>query len=171
MMISMRIIGVLLLGASILAASDVVRIERMSLDLATEVAKRSVEACRTQGYWVSAVVVDRSANVQVAMRDIYASRFTLQIAEQKANAVIMAGTDSGTFVANRADIRNEINNIDGLIMMRGALPVKSGDVMLGAVGVSGAPGGDLDEACAAKALKSLEERLAFAMMEDEKEEK
>ncbi|MBU1642355.1 heme-binding protein [bacterium] len=170
-MISMRIIGVLLLGASILAASDVVRIERMSLDLATEVAKRSVEACRTQGYWVSAVVVDRSANVQVAMRDTYAPRFTLQIAEQKANAVIMAGTDSGTFVANRADIRNEINNIDGLIMMRGALPVKSGDVMLGAVGVSGAPGGDLDEACAAKALKSLEERLAFAMMEDEKEEK
>ena len=55
-------------------------------------------------------------------------------------------------------------------MMRGALPVKSGDVMLGAVGVSGAPGGDLDAACAAKALKSLEERLAFAMMEEEKEE-
>lgn len=167
---SIRIIGVWLLGVSALAASDVVQIERMSLDLATEVAKRSVEVCRAQGYWVSAVVVDRSANVQVAMRDTYASRFTMQIAEQKANAVIMAGTDSATFVTNRADIRNELNNIDGLIMMRGALPVKSGDVMLGAVGVSGAPGGDLDAACAAKALKSLEERLAFAMMEEEKEE-
>jgi len=165
-----RIAGTLLLGAAALVASDVVKIERMSLDLATEVAKRSVEACRAQGYWVSVVVVDRSANVQVLLRDTYAPRFTAQIAEQKANAVIMAGTDSGTFVANRTDIRNELNNIDGLIMMRGALPVKSGDVMLGAVGVSGAPGGDRDEGCAAKALKSLEERLAFAMMEEEKEE-
>jgi len=165
-----RIAGTLLLGAAALVASDVVKIERMSLDLATEVAKRSVEACRAQGYWVSVVVVDRSANVQALLRDTYAPRFTAQIAEQKANAVIMAGTDSGTFVANRTDIRNELNNIDGLIMMRGALPVKSGDVMLGAVGVSGAPGGDRDEGCAAKALKSLEERLAFAMMEEEKEE-
>ncbi len=163
----MTIAGALLLGYSALLAGDVVKIERMSLELATEVAKRSVEACRAQGYWVSAVVVDRSANVQVVMRDTYASRFTMQIAEQKANAVIMSGTDSSTFVKNRADIRNELNNIDGLIMMSGALAVKSGDVMLGAVGVSGAPGGDLDAACAAKALKALEERLAFSMMEEE----
>ena len=164
-----KIAGILLLGTSLLMAGDVVKIERMSLELATEVAKRSIEACRAQGYWVSAVVVDRSANVQVVMRDTYAPRFTIQIAEQKANSVIMAGTDSATFVTNRADIRNELNNIDGLIMMGGALAVKSGDVMLGAVGVSGAPGGDLDAACAAKALKSLEERLAFAMMEDEEQ--
>lgn len=163
----MTIAGTLLVGFSTLVAGDVVKIERMSLELATEVAKRSVEACRAQGYQVSAVVVDRSANVQVVMRDTYASRFTMQIAEQKANAVIMSGTDSSTFVKNRADIRNELNNIDGLIMMSGALAVKSGDVMLGAVGVSGAPGGDLDAACAAKALKSLEERLAFSMMEEE----
>jgi len=164
-----KIAGILLLGASALMAGDVVKIERMGLELATEVAKRSVEACRAQGYWVSAVVVDRSANVQVALRDTYAPRFTIQIAEQKANSVIMAGTDSATFVASRADIRNELNNIEGLIMMGGALAVKSGDVMLGAVGVSGAPGGDLDAACAAKALKSLEERLAFAMMGEEEE--
>ncbi len=164
-----KIAGILLLGASALMAGDVVKIERMGLELATEVAKRSVEACRAQGYWVSAVVVDRSANVQVVLRDTYAPRFTIQIAEQKANSVIMAGTDSATFVANRADIRNELNNIEGLIMMDGALAVKSGDVMLGSVGVSGAPGGDLDAACAAKALKSLEERLAFAMMEEEEE--
>jgi len=165
----MKMASLLLAGVSAFGAADVVKIERMSLDLATEVAKRSVEACRAQGYWVSAVVVDRSANVQVVLRDTFAARFTMQIAQQKANAVIMSGSDSASFVANRGDIRNEINNIDGLIMMRGGLPVKSGDVMLGAVGVSGAPGGDLDAACAAKALKSLEERLAFSLMEEEEE--
>lgn len=78
----------------------------------------------------------------------------------------MAGTDTSSFVANRSDIRNEINNIDGLIMMEGGLLVKSGDTTLGAVGVSGAPGGKLDAGCAAKALK---ERLVFALMNDDEE--
>jgi uncharacterized protein GlcG (DUF336 family) len=82
----------------------------------------------------------------------------------------MAGTDTASFVASRGDIRNELNNIEGLIMMEGGLPVKSGDTLLGAVGVSGAPGGKLDAACAAKALKSLKERLAFALMDDDEDE-
>jgi len=162
-----RLLGILAASATIASAADVVKIERMDLGLATEVAKRSVEACREQGYWVSAVVVDRSANVQVVMRDTYAARFTMTIAEQKANAAIMAGTDTAAFLANRGDIRNEIDNIDGLIMMEGGLLVTSGDTVLGAVGVSGAPGGKLDAACAAKALQSLKERLAFALMDDE----
>ncbi|MEJ2469291.1 MAG: heme-binding protein [Campylobacterales bacterium] len=164
------VIGTLAAAASFLGAADVVKIERMDLGLAAEIAKRSVEACREQGYWVSAVVVDRSANVQVVMRDTYAARFTMTIAQQKANAVIMAGTDTASFVASRGDIRNELNNIEGLIMMEGGLPVKSGDTLLGAVGVSGAPGGKLDAACAAKALKSLKERLAFALMDDDEDE-
>jgi len=159
--------AVLMAASSLLCGADVVKIERMDLGLASEIAKRSVEACREQGYWVSAVVVDRSANVQVVLRDTYAARFTMEIAERKANAAIMAGTDTSSFVANRGDIRNELNNIDGLIMMEGGLPVKSGDTILGAVGVSGAPGGKLDAACAAKALDSLKERLAFALMDDD----
>lgn len=163
------LLGVLALTPLLLNAADVVRIERMDLGLASEIAKRAVGACREEGYWVSAVVVDRSANIQVVMRDTYAARFTMQIAEEKANAVIMAGTDTTTFVANRSEIRNELNNIDGLIMMEGGLPVKSGDTLIGAVGVSGAPGGRLDAACAAKALASLKERLAFALMEDDEE--
>jgi uncharacterized protein GlcG (DUF336 family) len=150
-----------------LNAADVVRVERMSVELANEVAMQSVKACRAKGYWVSAVVVDKSGNLQVALRDTLASRFTLQIAEEKANAVIMSGIDSGAFVKNRSDIRNELNHIDGIIMMQGGVAVKSGDTLLGAVGVSGAPGGEKDEACAKAALKALEERLAFATMEEE----
>ena len=162
-----RLLGILAASATIASAADVVRVERMDVGLAAEIAKRSMEACREQGYWVSAVVVDRSANVQVVMRDTYAARFTMTIAEQKANTAIMAGTDTAAFLTNRGDIRNEIDNIDGLIMMEGGLLVKSGDTVLGAVGVSGAPGGKLDAACAAKALQSLKERLAFATMDED----
>ncbi|EQB39520.1 hypothetical protein M947_05880 [Sulfurimonas hongkongensis] len=162
-----KIVLILLLSASALFSADVVKIERMSMELATEVAKRSVESCRKKGYWVSAVVVDRSANVQVVLRDTHAARFTMDIAEQKANLVIMSGINSSEFISARSDIRNELNNISGLIMMEGGVAVKSGDILLGAVGVSGAPGGDIDAACANEALKSLNERLAFAAMSDD----
>jgi len=45
----------------------------------------------------------------------------------------------------------------------GALPIRSAGSMIGAVGVSGAPGGDKDKACAAAALQKVEERLEFAL--------
>lgn len=47
--------------------------------------------------------------------------------------------------------------------MEGGLPIRSVGSLIGAVGVSGAPGGEKDAACAAAALKKLEERLEFAM--------
>ena len=164
---TVKIITLLIISVSTLFSSDVVNIPRMSMDLAMEVAKHSVESCRKKGYWTSAVVVDRSANVQVVLRDTHAARFTMDIARQKANLVIMSGTDSSSFVPKRSDIRNELNNIDGLIMMQGGVAIKSGDTILGALGVSGAPGGEIDEACALQALESLKERLAFAAMSDD----
>lgn len=145
-----------------LFASDIVTYKQMSLELATQIAQDSLMTCRDRGYQVSAVVVDRSGNLQVALRDVYASRFTTEIAQRKANAVIMAGTDSGSLRKNREDIRQELNHINGLIVMEGALPIVSNGILLGAVGVSGAPGGDKDAACAAEALKAVEERLVFA---------
>ena len=52
--------------------------------------------------------------------------------------------------------------MDGIIMMQGGLPINAAGSRIGAVGVSGAPGGDIDEACAQKALEQFEDRLEFA---------
>lgn len=161
-----KVVAVLAVLFSTLVAGDVVTYKQMSLELATEAAQLSVEACRKKGYQVSAVVVDRAGNLQVALRDVYASRFTTEIAQRKANAVILSGIDSGTFRKNREDIRQELNHIDGLIVMEGGLPITSGGSLLGAIGVSGAPGGNLDADCAKSALKALEERLIFAGEEE-----
>ena len=140
---------------------DVITVKKMSMELAAEVATKSVTVCREQGYQVSAVVVDRSGNTQVAMRDVHASRFTLQIAEEKANAVILGGVSSGEIRKNREDIRQELNHVDGLLIMQGGLPIRAAGSIIGAVGVSGAPGGDKDEVCAQKALDTVQERLDF----------
>lgn len=152
----------LLVSTSVFAA-DVVTDKSIGMELSRDIASATIEACRKQGYHVSAVVVDRHGLMRAALRDDMASRFTLEIAERKANMTVMAWSDSGQFKKAREDIRQELNHVDGLIVMEGGIRIVSGGFNLGAVGVSGAPGGDKDADCAKKALQSLDERIQFAI--------
>lgn len=152
----------LLLASLPATAVDVLPVKQIGLEMARDIAMASVEACRKEGYNVSAVVLDRAGNVQVALRDTLAARHTLEIAERKAGMTIMSGIDSGAFRAARSAIRPELNHMSGLIVMDGALPIRAAGSLIGAIGVSGAPGGEKDADCAAAALKKLEERLEFA---------
>jgi uncharacterized protein GlcG (DUF336 family) len=133
----------------------------MTLPLAAEIARAAVAACAESGYQVSAVVVDRSGAPQVVMRDVYASRFTIDIAARKANAVVLSGVSSAEFRNNRADIVAEMNEIDGILVLDGALPIRAAGTLLGAVGVSGSPGGDKDEVCAQAGIDQVQDRLDF----------
>lgn len=146
-------------------ANDVVTEKSIGMELARDIADEAINACRQDGYHISAVVVDRFALVRAALRDDNASRFTLDIAERKANMTVMAWTNSGDFKNAREDIRQELNHIPGLIVMEGGIKIVSGGFNIGAIGVSGAPGGDKDAACAEKALKKLASRIAFAFDE------
>ncbi|MFA5626406.1 MAG: heme-binding protein [Thiohalomonadaceae bacterium] len=143
-------------------AADILTERNIGMDLAVEIATNTVRICREQGYQTSAVVVDRYGLVRAALRDDLAARFTLQIAEEKANMVVMSGVSSGEFRKSREDIRPELNHINGIIVMEGGLPILAAGSRIGAIGVSGAPGGQLDAACAAKAMEALTERLEFA---------
>ena len=133
------------------------------MELARDISSEAISACRADGYHVSAVVVDRHGLMRAALRDDLAARFTLEIAERKANMTVMAWTESGQFRSAREDIRQELNHMDGLIVMKGGVRIVSGGFDLGAVGVSGAPGGEKDAACAQKALEKLNERIEFAI--------
>lgn len=142
-------------------AGDVVDTRLMTLDLASEIASAAIQECRQKGFQTSVVVVDRGGIVQVVMRDVYASRFNTELSERKANAAVLSGIDTSAFYNNRADIRMEMNEIDGILVLDGAVPIRAGGILLGAVGVSGAAGGDIDEDCAAAAVDSVQERLDF----------
>ena len=143
-------------------ANDVLSVKHISLELATDIARGAVRQCRKSGYVVSAVVVDRSGSVQVVLRDTLAPRFTVEIAQKKANAVVLSGVASSEFRKNRADIRAEMNQVEGILVLDGGVPIRAAGALLGAVGVSGAPGGDKDEACAVAAVAAVQERLEFA---------
>jgi uncharacterized protein GlcG (DUF336 family) len=155
-------VGALFL-ANLACAADVVSIPSIGLELARDLAQAAVDDCRARGYLVTAVVVNRAGDVQVVLRDTLAARYGVQIAGEKAQAVILAGgVPSSEFRARRKDIRMEMDHVDGVLMLEGGLPVRSAGVLIGALGVSGAPGGDRDELCAQAALDKLQERLDFA---------
>lgn len=143
-------------------AADVLRGKLMTLDLARDIASHTLEACRKQGYQTAVVVVDRAAVTQVVLRDVYVAGAAVEIATRKANAVILSGVSSSDFRKNRGDIHAELNEIPSILLLAGGLPIRAGGSLIGAVGVSGAPGGDKDEACATAGIKIVQERLDFA---------
>lgn len=154
--------GLVLAAATMpVVAKDVIEVRRMTLELAREVAAEAVTACRDKGYQVTAVVVDRAGDIQTTFRDTMAPRFTRPIAADKARAVILSGIPSGEFRRNRQDIRAEMNHVDGVLVLDGAVPIEAAGSLLGAVGVSGAPGGDKDAECARAGLEAVQGRLDF----------
>jgi len=151
-----------LLAGAPLQAEDVVPVRLMGLDLARDIAQGAIDACRKDGYQVSVVVVDRAGRVQVVMRDVFSNEQFTSLAQGKAQAVVMSGGSSGALRENRADMINELNLLPEVFVLRGGLPIQVVGSSIGAVGVSGAPGGDKDEACAQRGIDVVQERLDFA---------
>ena len=144
------------------AEGEIIKVRIMSSDLAATIAQGAVHTCREKGYQASAVVLDRAGNMIAAQRDTLASRHTLEIAERKAGLVVMSGTDSGDMRKNREDIRPELNQMQGIIVMDGGVQIRVAGSLVGAVGVSGAPGGDIDAECARGGIDKVRDILDFA---------
>ena len=142
-------------------AEDVLESRMMSMELARDMASRAVETCRAQGFQVSVVVVDRAGVVQTLLRDPLATRFNTELALKKANAVILSGTSGTEFLANRPDFTDKANLMDDVLALQGGVPIRAAGSLLGAIGVSGARGGDIDEQCANAALEAVVDRLEF----------
>jgi len=143
-------------------AVDVMSSKMMTLDLARDIANHVLQECRKKGYNTAVVVVDRASDPQVVLRDVYVSRYAIELATRKANAVILSGVDTENLIKNRSDIRAELNELPGILLLPGGLPIRAGGSLIGAVGVSGAPGGERDVACAAAGIKLIQDRLDFA---------
>jgi uncharacterized protein GlcG (DUF336 family) len=96
------------------------------------------------------------------MRDVFSNQQFTSLAEGKAQAAIMSGGSSAALRENLPDMVNELNLLPGVLVLRGGLPIQVAGSTIGAVGVSGAPGGDKDEACAQHGIDLVQERLDFA---------
>ena len=144
------------------AAGQSVRTEKnISLALATEIAMAAVADCVAKNYTVTATVVDRAGQIKAVQRADNAGPSTLDSARYKAYtaSTFRAPTSAIMDNAQKNPGAQHLWQIDGIILLAGGLPIKSGAETIGGVGVGGAPAGSLDEQCAQAGLDKAKDKL------------
>lgn len=161
-----NILKISALALSLIAAAganaQAVRTEKnMSLELANQLASASVAACAANGYAVTATVVDRAGTVRAVQRADNAGPHTLAASLQKAFTSASAKNTTLAMQEGSQKMPAAANlvYIPGYLLLGGGVPVKVGNEVIGAVGVGGAPGGNLDEQCAVAAIDKVKDQL------------
>jgi uncharacterized protein GlcG (DUF336 family) len=137
-------------NAQILSHKDI------SLAMATTMALAAIESCKGQGYNVSVHVLGREGEVIVGLRNDLAGPATMENSMKKAYTARTFRIPSGKFAENvKGNPTAGALFLTNIVAAQGALPIVIGDDTIGAIGVSGAPGGDKDEACAKAAIDKV----------------
>jgi uncharacterized protein GlcG (DUF336 family) len=131
----------------------------LTLDVAQTIAQEAMAKCRADGYKVTVLVVDGLNATKAMLRDDGATASTTEAAKMKATAAMLYNRPSGPARPLPPGTTAPPATIPGTINAQGAVPIKVGDATIGAVAVSGAPGGDKDAACANAALAKVADKL------------
>lgn len=145
------------------AQESLVTYKSLAPAIALDAAQAALADCRQRGYQVAVAVVDRSGVIQVVLRDRYAGPHTAATASGKAwTAATFRSITSSLFAISQPGMMQAgIRNLPGAVIIGGGLVVESGGSLVGAIGVSGAPGGDADEACAKAGIEAIQGKLDF----------
>jgi len=156
---------VLFISGSVIAEDVKVLSTSRSLtpEMALKVSKAALESCRKAGYQVSVSVVDSAGVLQVVLRDQLAGFSTPDGAIRKARTAINFRTSTSSLAESIASNpeAGEIRNLPGILVLAGGVVIRAGGSMVGAIGVAGAPGGELDEKCAKAGIDVIQETLDF----------
>ena len=135
-----------------------VKIKRLSLDAALRIGKAAIEKCRQEGVQVTVTVVDRGGHAQVVLRDTLAMDIATPISKKKAYTA-MAFNAPTSQLLDRFPGTYGVPKLDELIISAGGVPINIGGNIMGGIGVSGAPSGMTDEACAQAGLAAIRDDL------------
>jgi uncharacterized protein GlcG (DUF336 family) len=135
----------------------------LTVEAALKAAQAALKKCRDSGWQAAVVVVDRSGIVQVLLRDRYAGPHTPRTAGGKAwTAVSFRSNTSALVDLTQPDkAQSGVRYLPHVVVLGGGVIIEGGGQMLGAIGVSGAPGGEADEACARAGIAAIQESLEF----------
>ena len=142
------------------ASADLLTQKSLSASMALTIAQTAMEACTKQGYRVSVTIVGRNGEILVQVRGDNSGPHTMENSFKKAYT-------SRTFRIPSGDMEKRFKDnpqmgavfLSNITTSRGALPIKLGEETIGATGVSGAPGGDKDEACVKAGIDKVAEQL------------
>jgi uncharacterized protein GlcG (DUF336 family) len=163
-MIARAALALLALGATAaLADSATFTVRSLTPEAALKAAQAALAKCRAEGFQVAVAVVDRSGVTQALLRDRFAAPHTVDTAQRKAQTAI-------NFKMNTAALDRElqpgkasagIRNLPHVAAVAGGMVIEGAGALVGAIGVSGAPGPANDDVCAAAGLKAIAEDLEF----------
>jgi uncharacterized protein GlcG (DUF336 family) len=154
-------LGLLALAGECLAQDAVFSTKSLTPETALTAARAALEACRKQGFQVAVVVVDRSGLAQVLLRDRFAGAHTVELASNKAwtAASFRIATSALATETQAGKPQSGMRNLARFAGVAGGLPIEGAGSALGAIGVSGAPGGDADEGCAKAGISAITEAI------------
>lgn len=137
-------------------------VRNLSPEASLRLARATLTACRAEGFQVAVAVADRSGNLQVLLRDQFAGAHTVEVATDKAWTAASFRQDTLTLARETTEAsRSGQRHFSRFASVGGGIPVLAQGSLVGAVGVSGAPGGEADHKCAAAGLAEIQSDLDF----------
>ena len=129
----------------------------VSLSLANQLLDATLATCHAQGRTAVAAVVDRGGNLVALQRDDNVGPHNTLAAQRKAFTSLSTKTSSRQLsenARNNPEAEN-LNTLDELLLLGGGVPLKVEDQVIGAIGVAGAGGAEIDEGCALTAIEQV----------------
>ncbi len=156
-------LGVLTPVLSSAQDTDFTKFRVLKPELALRAAQGAMTECRKRGYQIAVSVVDRFGVLQVTLRDQLAGPHTTSTAYRKAWTAVSFRTET-TELAKLTEAGEAwaIRTVDNALPLGGGVRILAGEGdMLGAIGVSGAPSGSEDDACAKAGIAAISEKIEF----------
>ena len=153
----------MLAAAPLKAEEALVTYKSLSPELALDLARAALAHCRQQGYQVAVAVVDRFGVTQVLLSDRFAGPHTVTTALGKAWTAASFRTNTTDLVGatQPGTPQAAVRDLPGAVVLGGGVMVEAAGSLLGAVGVSGGPGGEADEGCAKAGIEAIRDKLDF----------
>ena len=159
----MRLAGLagLLVALGAHGADATFTVKVLTPETALKAAQAALKSCRERGFQATVAVVDRMGVVQVLLRDRFAGPHTPDMATAKAYTAASFRTNTTELAEATQPGRpaSGIRHRPGIAAVGGGMMIEAGGSLLGAIGVSGAPGGREDDACAAAGIAAIREDI------------
>lgn len=131
----------------------------LTTDAVFKIANGALEKCSADGYHVSLTILDISGAVRLSLRGDETGPHTLGHSQRKAYTALTFKRTSAETADAWAKRGSAAPVIEGTVAAAGGVPIRAGKDVIGAIGVSGAPGGDRDEACANAGIAKIVDLL------------
>ena len=156
-----RILALTLWWACTAHAQGTFTVKLLTPETALKAAQAALAKCRAGGYQVTVAVVDRMGVLQVLLRDRFAGPHTPDMASAKAYTAASFRTNTTELAEATQPGRPQsgIRHRPGVAAVGGGVMIQGGGALLGAIGVSGAPGGREDDACAEAGIAAIREDI------------